>query len=323
MDKQIINFGIIATGRIARSFAEAVNFVDGAKLLAVSSRNLSSAMKFADEFNIPRSYQGYEEMCKDKDIDVIYIATPTSCHYENVKLCFEYGKNVICEKAVTENTEELMELISLAKEKGLFFMEAMWMKCRPNFLQALEWAREGKIGKIKMIKADFSNIVKFDGEDRLFKKELGASALLDLGIYPISLFTAFLGNYPEKITSRLFYGRTDADFDGTVTLDYGDGFATTVFGYDIENHNNCVIVGEKGRITFDDWFFCCCGVKLYDEYAQVVEEKNFPNLCNGYEYEVEEVCKCLREGRLESELVPHEDTIATMKIMETVFSQNF
>jgi len=323
MDKRIINFGIMATGRIAKSFAAAVNYVEGAKLLGVASRNLCSAMKFAGEFKIPRSYQGYEEMCKDNDIDVIYIATPTACHYENVRLCFEYGKNVICEKAVTENSRELMELITLAKEKGLFFMEAMWMKCRPHFLQALEWFREGKIGKIKMIKSDFSSVVKFDENDRLFKKDLGASALLDVGIYPITLFTAFLGNYPEKITSRLHTGKTGADFDGTVTLEYGEGFATSVFGYSIENHNNCVIVGEKGRITFDDWFFCCEGVTLFDEYAQVVERKTFSNACNGYEYEVEEVCKCLREGRLESELIPYEDTIATMKIMETVFSQNF
>lgn len=322
MDKKTINFGIIGTGRIAKSFAEAVNFVDGARLLAVGSRTLASAMKFADEFEIPRSYQGYEEMCKDKDIDVVYVATPTSCHYENVKLCFEYGKNVICEKAVCENTRQLSELLAIAKEKELFFMEAMWMKCRPSFLQGLKWVKEGKIGRIKMIKADFSNIVPFDENDRLFKKELGASALLDLGIYPISLFTAYLGNYPEKISSRLFVGRTGADFDGTVTLDYGNGFATTVFGYDIENHNNCVIVGEKGRITFDDWFFCSCGVKLFDNLAQLIEEKNFPNLCNGYEYEVEEVCRCIREAKTESQLVPYEDTVATMQIMETVFTQN-
>lgn len=323
MEKKTVNFGIIATGRIAKSFAEAVNHYEGAKLMAVASRNLTSAMKFAEEYNIPRSYQGYEELCKDKDIDVIYIATPTACHYENVKLCFENGKNVLCEKAVTQNSNELMELITLAKEKGLFFMEAMWMKCRPHFLQALDWFKSGKIGKIKMINADFSSYVKYDEEDRLFKKELGASALLDIGIYPITLFTAFLGNYPEKITSRLSFSKSGADIDGTVTLDYGYGFATTLFGYNIENHNNCVIVGENGRITFDDWFFCCEGVSLFDEYGQLVERKTFPNACNGYEYEVEEVCKCILNGNKESSLVPHEDTIATMKIMETVFSQNY
>lgn len=320
--EKIITFGILATGRIARSFAEAVNYCEFAKIGAVASRNLSKAMEFAEKFNISHCYQGYEQLCNDKSIDVIYIATPTSCHYENVKMCLENGKNVVCEKAVTENSKQLEELIALAKEKNLFFMEAMWMKCRPAFLQALDWYRSGKIGNIKMIKADFSNIVTFDGEDRLFKKDLGASALLDLGVYSISLFTAFLGNYPKNIHSKLAYGRTGADFDGVVTLDYGENFATTVFGYDIENTNHCVIVGEKGRITFGNWFLCSGDVTLFDENVNVVEEKHFANDCNGYEYEVEEICSCINENRTESVLVPLEDTLCNMKIMEEVFRQN-
>lgn len=322
MDGKIINFGILGTGRIARTFAEAVNFCNESKLLAVSSRMLSKAMSFADEFEIPRAYQGLTEMLNDKDIDVIYIGTPTSCHYAEAKLCLESGKNVLCEKSVCETYAEAEELVLLAKEKGVFFMEAMWMKCRPSFLQALEWFKDGKIGDIKLIKADFSNIVSFDGEDRLFNKQLGASALLDLGIYPLSLFAAFLGNNPERIFGRLAVGSTGADFDGVVTLDYENAFATTVFGYSIENHNNCVIVGNNGRITFGDWFFCSGEVRLFDSLGNLLEEKSFPNECNGYEYEVREVCRCLNCGETESPLVLHEDTLAVMKIMDEILDKN-
>lgn len=320
--KRVFNFGIMGTGRIARSFAEAVNYCDCSKLYAVCSRSEEKAKDFAKEFLAEKYYGNYQQLCQDRGIDVIYIATPTACHFDNAKMCLEHGKNVICEKAVTENTGQLEELLALAKEKDVFFMEAMWMKCRPGFLQALEWYKSGKIGKIKMINADFSMVTPFDGEDRLFKKELGASALLDLGIYPLSLFTAFLGNTPEKITSRLHIGKTLADFDGTVTLDFGDSFAVTVFGYSIENNNNCVIVGEKGRIVFPQWFFCTDEVCLYDENARLVEKKTMQNRSNGYEYEVEEVCSCLDKGLRQSRLVPHTDTVAVMKIMDEVFEQN-
>lgn len=322
MKDEIVNWGIIATGKIAHSFAKAVNYVDDAKLLAVASRELRSAMEFADTYGIPRSYQGYNEICKDSDIDIIYIATPMSCHYENVKMCLENGKNVLCEKSVTMNYEELEELVSLAKEKNCFFMEAMWMKCLPAFLKALKWVRDGKIGNIKMIKADFSNIVRFNENDRLLKKDLGGGALLDLGVYPINLFTAFLGNYPDEIQSNLFIGRTGVDFDGQITLKYGDAFATGVIGFDIENHNNAVIVGDKGRVVFGDWFFCTSDVKLYNDMAELVEEKNFPHLCNGYEYEIFEANRCLKEGKKQSDLVPLEDTIANMRIMDFIMSKH-
>lgn len=322
MNGEVVNWGIIATGRIADSFARAVNYTEGAKLLAVDSRNLSTAMKFADKHDIPRSYQGYDELCRDSDIDIVYIATPTSCHYENVRKCLESGKNVLCEKAVTADFQQLLQLIELAKEKNLFFMEAMWMKCLPAFRQALSWAKQGKIGNIRMIKADFSNIVKFDPQDRLFNKELGASALLDLGIYPISLFTAFLGNTPSAVRSNLFIGRTGTDFDGQITLEYDNAFAVSVIGYDIENNNNAVVIGDKGRIVFGDWFFCSSEVTLYDDMAQIVEKKSFPHLCNGYEYEIMEACRCLKENRKESWLIPLEDTKATMRIMETILKQN-
>lgn len=323
MTDEIINWGVIGTGRIADSVSQAINYTDGAKLLAVASRNMSTAMEFADKHDIPRAYQGYEELCKDKDIDIVYIATPTSCHYENAMMCLEHGKNVLCEKSVTADSRQLSQIIGLAKEKDLFFMEAMWMKCLPSFRQALSWAKLGKIGNIRMIKADFSNIVQFDPKDRLFDKQLGASALLDMGVYPITLFEAFLGNTPSAVRSSLFVGRAGTDSDGQVTLEYENGaFAVTVFGYDIENNNNAVIVGDKGRIVFGDWFFCSGEVALYDDMAQLVEKKSFPHLCNGYEYEIMEACRCLHEGRKESWLVPLSDTEAVMDIMEKVLEQN-
>lgn len=216
--KKTTNWGIMATGKIAHTFAKAVNFTEGAKLYACASRNAEKATEFAAQYGAEKSYGSYEELVADKDIDVIYIATPMSCHYENVKLCFEHGKNVLCEKSITINSVQLRELIGIAKEKKLFFMEAMWTKCLPAFRKAKEWVDEGRIGTIKAIRADFSNAVEFNPEDRLFRPELGGGALLDLSVYPLSFITSFLGFEPKEIHSAVNIDRLGVDMDEAVIM---------------------------------------------------------------------------------------------------------
>ena len=310
------NWGIMATGKIAHTFAKAVNSVSDAKLYACASRTQEKAEEFGKLYGAKKSYGSYEQLAADPNIDIIYIASPMSCHYENVKLCFEHGKNVLCEKSITLNISQLDELISIAKEKDLFFMEAMWMKCLPAFLKAKEWFTSGKIGEIKAIRADFSNPVEFDEKDRLFRPDLGGGALLDLGVYPISLITAFLGFEPAEINSSVNMGGLGVDMDEAVIMKYKNAYASFVAGFDIENENRAVIVGDKGRIAFDPWFFCASAVRLYDKNGKLVEESITPHLCNGYEYEIMECQKCMAEGLKESRLNPLSETKAIMKIMD-------
>lgn len=310
------NWGILATGKIAHTFAKAVNSVPDAKLYACASRNAQKAEEFGSLYGVEKSYGSYEELAADPNVDIVYVASPMSCHYENVKLCFEHNKNVLCEKSITLNSAQLEELISIAREKQLFFMEAMWMKCLPAFLKAKEWVSDGKIGEIKAIRADFSNPVEFDPNDRLFRPELGGGALLDLGVYPISFVTAFLGFEPEKMMSSANIGGLGVDMDEAVIMKYKNAYASLVSGFDIENENRAVIVGTEGRIAFDPWFFCTDTVRLYDKNGRLKEESVTPHLCNGYEYEITEAQKCIAEGRKESVLNPISDTAGVMKLMD-------
>lgn len=311
-----INWGIMATGKIAHTFAKAVNAAEGAKLYACASRDGAKAAEFGKLYGAEKSYGSYEELAADPNVDIVYVASPMSCHYENVKLCFEHGKNVLCEKSITMNSAQLEELVKIAKEKDLFFMEAMWTKCLPSFLNAKEWVRSGRIGEIKAIRADFSNPVDFDPTDRLFRPELGGGALLDLAVYPITFITAFLGFEPMKISSSVNFGNGGVDTDEAVIFKYEKAFASMTAGFNMENENRAVIVGTEGRIAFDPWFFCTDTVRLFDKTNKLLEGSVTPHLCNGYEYEILEAQKCLSEGRKESALNPLSDTMGVMKIMD-------
>lgn len=312
----VTNWGIMATGKIAHTFAKAVNATEGAKLYACASRSLEKADRFGKLYGAEKSYGSYEELAADPNVDIVYVASPMSCHYGNVRLCFEHGKNVLCEKSITLDSEQLAELVKTAKEKDLFFMEAMWTKCLPSFLKAKEWVQSGKIGEIRVIRADFTNSVEFDPTDRNFRPELGGGALLDFGVYPITFITAFLGYEPVEISTAVNFGRSGVDTDEAVIFKYPNAFASMTAGFNMENENRAVIVGTEGRIAFDPWFFCTDTVRLYNRDNALVEESVTPHLCNGYEYEILEAQRCLSEGLRESSLNPLSDTVSVMKIMD-------
>ena len=309
-------WGIIGTGRIARSFAQALAGNENSVTAAVASRTLEKAEKFAEEFGFEKAYGSYEELAKDESIDIVYIATPMSAHYDDTMLCLKNGRNVLCEKSLALNSKMAEEMFALAEEKGLMLMEAMWMKFRPTFLKVKQWVDEGRIGKVQYIKADFNNFVPYDKDDRLFKADCGGGALLDLGVYPLTFVTSLLGE-PEDIITHAHIGRDGVDLSHEITLVYKDGtFAATTSGFEIQNRNNAVIAGDKGSITMGDWFFCSAECTLYDLDSNAVEERVFPPEINGYEYEIREAERCLANGFKESPLVPKSGTMQVMRIMD-------
>lgn len=312
-----IRWGVLSTGKIAHTFAKALQATADAELYAVSSRSAEKAAAFAAEYGFEKSYGSADEMLADENVQAVYIASPMSCHYEDAKKCLNAGKSVLCEKTITLCTEQLEVLLKLAEEKQLFFMEAMWMKTLPHFRQAKKWFDDGRIGAAKMVKVDFVNICEGNPEDRLFRPDLGGGALLDLGVYNLSFAAAFLGYEPETINA-LAVMKNGVDYDDTVTLTYKNAFASLDFGFDCKSENAATIVGENGIIVFDNWFFCSQNVKLYDRDNRLIEEKYFPHPRTGYEYEIREVNRCIKEGLLESPLVPHCETLAIMKIIDSI-----
>ncbi len=308
-------WGVIGTGRIARTFSKALKGCDDAELYAVASRSADKAAVFAGEFGFEKSFGSYKALAEDKNVDIIYIATPMSSHYADALLCIKNGRNVLCEKSAALNSSQLDEMIAAARTSGVFFMEAMWMKCRPSYLKALEWLRSGRIGKVRYVKADFCNLVEYDPADRLFSPECGGGALLDLGVYPLTLAADFLGGDPDEIISCA-HTSGGVDLSNSITLRYPGGFAAINSGFEIQNRNNAVISGDDGLIVFGDWFFCSSEVTLYDRSGRQVRKSVIPNEINGYEYEIREVHHCLEAGLKESRLVPHSSTIAVMKMMD-------
>lgn len=311
-----IRWGIIGTGKIARTFAKAINGTEDAELYAVASRTSHNAEEFALKFGADKAYGSYRELAEDKNVDVVYIATPMASHYNDAMLCIENGRNVLCEKSLSLNTAMTKEIIDFAKEKNLFFMEAMWMKCRPVFLKVLEWINAGKIGTPRYIKADFSNYIPYDENDRLFRADCGGGALLDLGVYPLTFAHAIFG-YPDEIISEAEISSDGVDINNTILLKYNDGrFVSADNGFRLQLSNNAMVSGTEGFITLGNWFHCTSEAVLYNKRTEVAEKFICEPEINGYEYEIREVHNCLRKGLKESSLVPYEGTIEVMQIMD-------
>lgn len=310
-----VKWGIIGTGKIAHKFAAALNGCEDAELCAVASRHLPKAQTFAEEFGFANAYGSYRELAQESDAEVVYIATPMSSHYVDTMLCLDFKKHVLCEKSVTLNSRQLDTIFQTARYKDLFFMEAMWMKCRPAYLKAREWVNDGRIGEICYIKADFSNALKFDDSSRLFRPDCGGGALLDLTVYPITIALDFLGYPDEIITSAHIRG--GIDLSDSIFLRYKNGsYASIDGGFELQLKNNAIISGSNGFITFGEYFHCTEEIALYDRNGSLVESLRFPDKINGYEYEIMEVHRCLRDKLLESPLVPHSGTADVMRIMD-------
>jgi len=217
-----INWGILSTGRISEKFAFDLQFVPNARLAAVGSRDAARAFEFAGKVNAPKAYGSYEALASDNDIDVIYIGTPNISHCENALLCLDRGKAVLCEKPFAMNEKEVLRMVSKAREKNAFLMEALWTRFIPAIKKALELIESGAIGDIVHIKADFGYKAQYDPAWRLFNKELGGGSLLDIGIYPVFLILLLLGE-PDEIAADAIIGRTGVDELVSAYFKYNNG----------------------------------------------------------------------------------------------------
>ena len=183
--------GNFSPGEIAHKFANGLQFVPGARLQAVGSRNLDRAKAFATQYHAAKSYGSYEELAADPEVDIIYIATPHSFHMENTLLCLEHGKAVLCEKPIAINSQQVQAMIDASQQHKTFLMEALWSRFLPNILKAKDLMESGVIGKANHLAVDFGFEASYDPDSRLFNPALGGGALLDIGIYPL-FFAVYL-----------------------------------------------------------------------------------------------------------------------------------
>jgi predicted dehydrogenase len=252
---KIIRWGILGTGKIARDFSQGLRFLPEAQLLAVGSRNLATAQEFSRQLNVPRAYGSYEELVKDPDIDVIYIATPHTRHKQDCILCLEAGKAILCEKPFTINAQEASEVIELARQKQLFCMEAMWMRFMPLVQKVREIINIGEIGEVRMLTADFGYPSAYSPDNRFFNLKLGGGSLLDRGIYPLSLAFYLLGA-PAQISSQLTIGKTGVDEQSAILLGYPQGQIAMLYAtLRGESSNEATIIGTQGKIQIHAPFY--------------------------------------------------------------------
>ena len=316
-----IRWGILGTGGIARKFAEGLKTAGGATLTAVGSRSQESADKFGKKFNVPRCHVSYELLAQDPEVDVIYIATPHPLHKDNSILCLESGKAVLCEKPFTINRREAEELVSCARSKNLFLMEAMWTRFLPTLVKARELLAEGLIGEPRMVRSDFGFRAGYDEESRLFEHKMGGGGLLDVGIYSISLAAMVLGTKPDQVASLAAMGKTGVDEQNTVNFSYSNGaIAMTASAVRTNTPQDTHIIGENGWIHLHSPFWNGTTLTLAID-GKAPETMEFPMRGNGYNYEAEAVMDCMRAGKTESEIMPLDDSIAIMDIMDRARAQ--
>jgi len=315
-----IRWGILGTGWIASQFARGLSATPGAELIAVGSRTQASADKFAEQFNIPRRHATYEALAGDPDVDAIYISTPHPFHAENSMLCLEGGKAVLCEKPFAINTRETDVVIDLARRKGLFLMEAMWTRYLPAIVRLRELIAAGAIGEVRMITADFGFRTEFNPKGRLFDPALGGGALLDVGIYPISLAFMVLGA-PATVTSTVHLGETGVDEQSAYLFGYDGGqIALLSSATRTATPQEAYIMGTEGTIKISTPWWNASAVIL-TRPGKEPEVISPPREGNGYNYEALEVARCLKSGKLESDLMPLDETRAIMRVMDTIRAQ--
>lgn len=313
-------WGILATGHIASSMAAALQEVDDAELLAVASRSQVSAETFGTRWNIPRRYGSYDQLVADDDVEIVYVATPHSLHAQNMKLCLDAGKHVLCEKPLTINATESAECIAVARSNHRFLMEAVWMRFFPAIKQLKRMITEKVIGDVHLLQADFCLHVPFDPTHRLYDPELGGGALLDLGIYPLSL-TTLLHGFPDEIHGIAEVGSTGIDELNALTLTYGNRLiAQLASSMRVAKPHEAIVLGNRGSIKVHHPFFHPNQLTLH-LHDRSPETHTYPYVGNGYVHEVEEVHRCLRETRLESDLMPLDETQQMMEMMDGLRQQ--
>jgi len=318
-DDRSVRWGIMATGKIAGSFAGDLRLLPDAEIAAVASRRPESAREFAGRYDAAAAYGSYEELVRDPEVDVVYVATPHALHKDNVLMAFEAGKPVLCEKALTLNARDAEELVAAARERELFFMEAMWMRTNPVIRRIKQLADAGVLGRVQQVRADLGFFVDRPETDRLLDPELGGGALLDMGIYPLTFAYLFLGE-PDQLRAVATMAPSGVDLNLSLSLGYAGGaiasLSSTMTAW---SPRSASVATRDGRVDLAEPFHEPreAAWTSSGERQTIREEVIGTGLAN----EAREVMRCLRNGELESPLVPLDETVAIMRLMDRIREQ--
>jgi predicted dehydrogenase len=315
-----IRWGILATGGIAATFTRDLLTLPDAEVVAVGSRTEAAAAAFGERFGIRRRHGSWQALAQDPDVDIVYVATTHNAHYEASRMCLEAGKAVLCEKPFTLSLGQTLELQRLAQERNVFLMEAMWTRCNPAFRKMLELIGDGAIGEATAVHADFHLAGSFGPEHRLRDPELGGGALLDLGVYPVTVAHAVLG-MPSEVRAWARLNPEGTDANTGMIFGYESGaIAALTCGLSSDSPVAAIVSGTGGRIVLDTPFFIPGGFQLHRS-GREPERVAVPFTGNGMNHEAVEAMRCMRMGELESPLVPWRATAEVMGLLDGVREQ--
>jgi predicted dehydrogenase len=309
-----IRWGVVGPGRIAEKVVEDFAVVDGARAVAVASRSLDRAEGFAARHGLERAYGSYAEILADPDVDVLYVATPHPQHHAIALGALRAGKALLIEKAFTATTAGTAEIVDVARQTGVFVMEAMWTRFQPAVVALRDLVADGAIGEVRSVQADLGVSREYDPADRLFDLAQGGGALLDLGVYVVSFAQMLLGT-PERVVAAGSLFPSGADAEATLLLDYGDGRSAALMT-SLRNAlpGQARVFGTAGWIDVLPRFHHPTTFVLHRAGAEPETISRQP-LGAGYAHELIEVTDCLRAGRAESAVMPLADTFAVQKVL--------
>jgi len=320
MQDSTLRWGILGTGLIAKTFATDLQLTDSGVVTAVGSRSQGSADAFADAFDISNRHASYEALVVDPEVDVIYVATPHPMHRDNAILALQAGKPVLVEKPFTMNAAEAREIVGVARENGLFAMEAMWTRFLAHIRVLRDWLDQGVLGEIVTVTADHGQWFAEDPQFRLFAPELGGGALLDLGIYPVSFASMVLGT-PDRVVSISDPAFTGVDAQTSMLFGYGGGAqALLTCTLRAKSPTRASIVGTDARIEIDGDFYAPTRVTLITRSGDITSIES-AHEGRGLRHQADEVAHRLAVGELESPLMTLDETISIMETMDKVQAQ--
>jgi predicted dehydrogenase len=315
-----IRWGVVGPGHIAEKVVQDFAVVEGARPVAVASRSLERAEAYAARHGLERAYGSYAEILTDPDVDVLYLATPHAQHHAFALAALRAGKALLVEKAFTATTAGAAEVIELARETGVFTMEAMWTRFQPAVVAARELIADGAIGEVRSVQADLGLYREFNPDSRLFALELGGGALLDLGVYVVSFAQMLLGT-PERVVAAGSLFPSGVDAESAILLDFGDGrTASLMTSLRNELPGQARIFGTAGWIDVLPRFHHPETFVLHRTGAEP-ETITRPPLGAGYSHELIEVTDCVRAGRSESTVMPLTDTLTVQTVLGEVAEQ--
>jgi predicted dehydrogenase len=315
-----VKVGVLGLGSIFKRVMADFPNAQNCELYALAARDLARAEDAKAKYGAARAFGSYEELLDCPEVELVYVATPHSLHFEQVKACLAHGKHVICEKAFCLNDAQAAAMAAMAREKGLFLMEAMWTRFLPAIVKLRELAREGALGEIRHVTADFSYAARFDPESRVYAPRLAGGALLDVGIYPLSMIAMLLGDAPASVDGICVMAPSGVDARTVAQLRYQSGAtAQLMCGVDVNGDSKMTVFGTEARVDIPDFWHA---TRLEIARGRDTEILAFPPETEGHHHQFVHAADLIRRGLTESPVMPLTETVNLMKLMTDIRRAN-